>query len=180
MQPRPGLARLLPLLALTGLVVGALALLATERRAPAPAVRYDCGCSHSPAPVPAQGVAIVANGRAWDHSGMPLRTVKWLHLRSARCAGMDLHAEVLIDCDFGDADLTCANLIGALFLDCDFRGANLRCADLRGSFFHSCDFGGAHMDGAALEGAAFDPFTRWPTGFDPTAHGVRQAGWRIQ
>jgi hypothetical protein len=73
MLARSGFARLLPLLAFTGLTAGTVALLACERpepRPPAPvprliAVPYDGGCSDAPAPVPSHGVRD-ASGRLFS------------------------------------------------------------------------------------------------------------------
>ena len=67
MRSRPGFARLLPLIALTGLAAGTIALLASARPVQAPQRRIthlthilpasdDGGCSGVPAPVPANGV----------------------------------------------------------------------------------------------------------------------------
>jgi hypothetical protein len=182
MQTRLGFARLVSLVALTGVIAGAIALMVSERQMPAPAVCRDCGWFRWPAPDLDIGRLLAKDGhlRAWNHAHMPLRTVEGLRVGGASRARLDVHGKVLYDCDFGRASLVCANLSGAGFVDCDFQGASLTCADMRNSFFRSCHFEGADLSAVALDGATFDEATRWPAGFDPTAHGVREVEWYIQ
>ena len=182
MKTRGGFARLLPLLALTGLVAGAIALVVSDRPMPAPGVCRDCGCSQSPAPDLDIGGIVAKDDhvRAWNHAHMPLRTVVGLWFGGASCAGLDLHGQVMFDCEFGQAKLRCARLSGAGFVNCNFQGASLTCADLRNSFFNSCHFEGADLSAVAVDGATFDYGTRWPAGFDPTAHGARLVEWYVQ
>jgi hypothetical protein len=59
----------------------------------------------------------------------------------------------------------------------DFRRADLREADFRDAWIRGCDFRGANLKHADLTGATFDPLTRWPTGFDPVAHGADPWGF---
>jgi hypothetical protein len=58
-----------------------------------------------------------------------------------------------------------ANLRGA-----DLRGANLRDANLGGA-----DLGGAYLGDADLRDANYSKLTVWPTGFDASARGARDA-----
>jgi hypothetical protein len=64
------------------------------------------------------------------------------------------------------------NLRGVTFVNVDLRRANLEGADLRGATFAETDLRDANLAGADLTGVYFDRFTRWPAGFDPTAHGA--------
>jgi hypothetical protein len=56
-----------------------------------------------------------------------------------------------LDCDFGGADLACADLRGAELFGCRFTGARLVGADLRGAKVTGCDFAGADLTGARLD-----------------------------
>jgi hypothetical protein len=161
MRTCPGFARLLPLTALTGLAAGTIALLSSTRTVQAPALQYlpplifsrlDGGCSEVPAPVPTHGVA-AADGRAWELADMPGHSIRALNLRNAEWGGVDLH--------------------GYTFTACEFRGAALAYANLRGAEFWECDLRGADLEGAELTGATYNPFTRWPEGFEPRASGAR-------
>jgi uncharacterized protein YjbI with pentapeptide repeats len=77
----------------------------------------------------------------------------------------DLRGADLERADLRNADFTYASL-GAAFLDgADFRGATLDLANLR-----DVDLSGARLDGATFDGAKYDQDTRWPDGFDPSAH----------
>jgi hypothetical protein len=163
MRPRPGFARLLPLMALTGVAAGTLALLASARPAQAPerepAVGIyspllsidDRGCSDVAAPVPSHGI-IDAGARRWELTDIPGHTVGGLFLQNAEWFAVDLHS--------------------ASLFACDFQGADLRNADLRGVELLACDFTGADLTDTDLSGATYDTFTRWPAGFDPQAHGA--------
>src|SRR5437868_1532036 len=114
MQPRLGFARLMPLMALTGLAGGTMALLASARpvQSPEPApppllvekIAFpsdDGGCSGVAAPVPAHGI-VDAHGREWNLADIPGHIWRGLDLRRGQWAG--------------------ANLRGATFVGCDFRG----------------------------------------------------------
>jgi hypothetical protein len=165
MLARSGFARLRPLIAMTALAAGTMALLACERPEPRPpvprpvsltsclaTVPYDGGCSRVPAPVPSHGIRN-ARGRLWELGDIPGREVKGLKLAGAEWSGMILR--------------------GATFNACDFCNADLRNADLSNSCLWECDFSGAELTGANLSGVTYDIFTRWPDGFDPKAHGAR-------
>src|SRR5690349_15630399 len=102
MQRRPGFARLLPFLALTGLAAGTLALLASARpvQAPTPMMPRDgCrdDCFDLPAPVPAHGI-VDAEGRAWELADIPHHVLIGLDLRNAEWFGADLHGAFLVAC----------------------------------------------------------------------------------
>jgi hypothetical protein len=167
MQTRPGFARLLPLMALTGLAAGTVALLASARPMQAPprrhspivhavfASHYDGGCSDVTAPCPSSVVDYY--GKRWELADMPGRLLVCLDLRGAEWFGVDLHR--------------------ARFVGCDFRGADLRSADFRRARMWRCDLRGADLTGAkfsraCLIAATYDTFTRWPTRFNPQAHGA--------
>lgn len=79
--------------------------------------------------------------------------------------------------DLSGADLSYAALDGSTFRGTVLRGANLTGASFRGYDNKPADFIGADLEGAILDGATFvsaiyDCDTRWPTGFDPGAHGM--------
>jgi hypothetical protein len=166
MHARSGFARLLPLLAFTGLTAGTLALLASAGPVQAPMtvvmgrpfavepsnVGQDGGCSDVPAPVPSHGIRD-ARGRLWELGDIPGREVKGLKLAGAEWSGMILRGETFTAWDFCNADL--------------------RNADLSNSCLWECDFSGAELTGTNLSEVSYDIFTRWPAGFDPQAHGAR-------
>jgi hypothetical protein len=159
MRSRSGFARLLPLMALTGMAAGTLALLACDRPRPAPMLvitekpipiqpiptgQHD-GCWDAPARLLSHGI-VDAEGRFWDVAEIPAHTVRGVDVGNAEWAGVDLHGASLLACDFRG---------------CDLRGANLRDVRLR-----DCGFAGADLTDADLTGATFDRGTRWPAGFD--------------
>jgi uncharacterized protein YjbI with pentapeptide repeats len=75
--------------------------------------------------------------------------------------GVKLRQAVLVRCAFGDpapngaAELTRAQLRGALLIDCDLDGANLYRADLGGALLVRCNLSRAMLTGATVEGARF-------------------------
>jgi len=96
--------------------------------------------------------------------------LRGLDLRGARLRGSNLEEAALQDCCLDEADLAGCRLVGAWL-----RGASLKGADLRGA-----DLGGrgatralttGRLEGAHFFGARYNAATRWPTGFDPAAHG---------
>jgi hypothetical protein len=168
MQPRPGFAWLLPLMALTGPAAGTLALLACDRPRPAPMlVITEKPIPIQPIPTGQQGGCWVAHAwllshgivdaeaRFWDVADIPAHTVRGLNVRNVEWAYVDLH--------------------GASLLACDFRGCDLRGANLRDVRLWDCGFAGADLTDTDLTGATFDRGTRWPAGFDAQAHGARLA-----
>jgi len=167
MKSRPGFARLLPLMALSGLVAGTIALLASARpvQAPPPApapfrweyVRALDDGSEVSDPAPARG-KVDREERAWELADIPGGIFQGLDLSGAEWAGVDLHR--------------------ATFLKCDFSACNLRGADMRSVTLWNCDFTDADLTDVDLNGATFDWSTRWPcpegARFDPQAHGARR------
>src|SRR5262245_38902748 len=135
MQPRPGFARLLPLLVLTGLAAGSITLLAspTPRRAPAytcilhasasltPAVarKFEAACSGDFYPVPAHRIHD-ATGRLWELEEIPGQEVRGLELSGAEWGGVSLHGATFTACNFRDCDLEGADLSGVTLWECDF------------------------------------------------------------
>jgi hypothetical protein len=165
MLARSGFARLRPLIAITALAAGTVALLAGDRPEPRPpqpvtgmvAVPCDGGCETMPAPCPSSGI-VDYYGQRWKLADMPGRLLVCLDLRDAEWFGVDLHS--------------------ARFVGCDFRGADLRQADLRRVSMWSCDLRGADLTGAdvtrvGILGATYDRFTHWPDGFNLPEHGAR-------
>jgi hypothetical protein len=170
MQRRPGFARLLPLMVLTGLAAGTSALVTCDwmepnRPAPRPVSLTDClatvpddaKCADVPAPFPSHGIEDCYHKR-WELAAMPGRLLVGLDVRGAEWLGVDLHRAHFVGCDFRGADLRSANLRRARLWRCDLTGADLSDADL------------TRVD---ILGATYDRFTRWPAGFDPEAHGAR-------
>ncbi|MCS6814193.1 MAG: pentapeptide repeat-containing protein [Cyanobacteria bacterium] len=81
--------------------------------------------------------------------------------------------------DLSYADLRGVNLQGANLRGCDLSFADLEAsdltgADLRGCLLFSTNLRGATLDGALFTRADFDSYTRFPEGFDPTAHDMTQ------
>lgn len=98
----------------------------------------------------------------------------------------------LLNADLRRAQLSCADLRGALLWNADFRAANLQGAKLTGASLYYADFRGADLRGANfrcwgwldarttnglgtanLSGALYDQTTRWPVGFSPERHGAQ-------
>src|SRR5437868_4974420 len=117
MRLRSGFARLLRLIALTGLAAGTIALLASARpvQAPAPArqdfgkivtVLNDGGRTEltEPGEVPSHNVAD-SQRRLWDLADIRGREVKGLHLERADWFGVNLHGTTLTACNFRGCDL---------------------------------------------------------------------------
>lgn len=160
MRARPGFARLLPLLALTGLAAGTITLLASARPVHAPnpptVIRLNPwgiaggGCCAVSAPTPAHGIAD-ADERRWELADIPGHTLRGLDVHGAQWAGVDIH--------------------NTTFIECDFRNCDLRCANLRGVAFIDCDMGNTNLDGAA----AWDCAAWWRK---PIFHGENQRRWR--
>ena len=70
--------------------------------------------------------------------------------------------------DLRRGNLTATWLVGALLIGADLRGATLTYASL-----HGANLNGAVLDGANLRDATCDERTRWPSGIDWEAAGVR-------
>jgi uncharacterized protein YjbI with pentapeptide repeats len=101
-----------------------------------------------------------------DHSnlaGIVVRDARWYDVS---LIGANLRGAKLANSAFGGTDQASGVYNEDAYGPVDMRGADLRGADLAG----------AQLDGAILTGAIADSSTRWPTGFDPSAAGVRQAG----
>src|SRR5947208_3246063 len=133
MRTRPGFARLLPLIALTGLAAGTIALLANARHVRVEArearVRLnlaqiraalslymnspmsldDLTTGSIPIPRPCSDIRD-ADGRRWELADIPGHTLRGLDLRGAEWAGVVLHGATFVDCDFRDCDLRNADL----------------------------------------------------------------------
>jgi uncharacterized protein YjbI with pentapeptide repeats len=161
MQTRPGFARLLPLVALTGSAAGILALFAS---AGPPARSAPARTSARPgASRPGVDFNIVDHyARVWQLAEIPAHRVRGLILPNAAWQGADLHRATLLECDFTGADLRRANLRGTRLVDCRLEGADLRGADLTGAVFSGATFG-----------TTFDNRTLWPKGFNPEGEGAR-------
>jgi hypothetical protein len=99
-----------------------------------------------------------------DLSGADLSSVD-LHasnLREAKLLGANLERADLHRCHLGSADLTAAIL----------RSSNLRAANLHGAMLFGADLRRANLRRASFREAEADAATRWPQGFDPSAHGL--------
>src|SRR5436309_513797 len=103
MRTRPGFARLLPLMALTGSAAGTVALLASARPVQAPTGPYR-GSRAGGVREAEMGYDIVDwYGRIWQLGESPGQRVRGLILPNAEWHGADLHTATLIDCDFRGA-----------------------------------------------------------------------------
>lgn len=151
MRIRSGFARLMPLLALTGLAAGTIALLASAQPVQAPARaarptriigRYGGGCCDA---------GDLSRLYAVQSDGI----VERLTFAVPRCKLCGLH--------LGHTEWRGADLHGATFTDCHFDKCDLSGADLRGVTFEICDLRGAKLDGANLTGAV-TYLTQWPPG----------------
>ena len=151
MRTRPGFARLLPLMALTGLAAGTIALLASARPVQAPPrhdrARHavacrpasDGGCSDVPAPVPAHGI-VDADGRALGTGGHPRPRRSRARPAKRRMGWRRSARRDFLDCDFRGCDLRGANLIGTAFKRCHLARARLAPANAEETKFTACRF----------------------------------------
>jgi hypothetical protein len=123
MRTRTGFARMLPLMALTGLAAGTIVLLASARpvqapvRAPELAARVLCG-----------------GGDKWC-AGRDDSCCGGDDFRNAAWAAVDLHSDTFVQCDFRFADLRGADFRGCRLYACNFTAANLTEVDLTGATF---------------------------------------------
>jgi hypothetical protein len=88
-------------------------------------------------------------------------------LSGARVTGAQLAGARLSGANLSGAEGAGLNLRGA-----DLAGANLANADLANSDLTGANLQGANLAGVNLEGAFFNRNTRWPSGFEPEAHGA--------
>jgi len=135
-------------------------------------------------------IALTAAGAA--SGGIPLHTVLVVGYFAADILGHDgnkVRVKRALVLDAWDAWATTrsggsgAYLSRAYLSRADLSGANLSRADLYGANLSGADLSGANLSGAYLSradlsradlsGANTDDLTRWPTGCDPVAHGVR-------
>jgi len=78
--------------------------------------------------------------------------------------------------DFENANLRGVDLKQASCVGANFRGADLGKDSLGGrSQLQGADFTGAILNHVTLDGAEYDKETKFPTGFDPTSHGMKKA-----
>lgn len=75
------------------------------------------------------------------------------------------------------ADLRGAVLLSAYLDSADLRSADLSGANLTGAWLAGAKLNGANLRGAKFGGVVYSGKTKWPDGFDPTAHGARMAFW---
>lgn len=114
-------------------------------------------------------------------SGKPL----WLrgaNLSGADLVGVNLHGAYLGHANLEHADLRMAysrsaNLSKANLSEAQLLGADLREADLSMADLYKADLRGANLIkadllNANLIGSKYNRFTKWPEGFDPSAHGA--------
>ena len=116
-----------------------------------------------------------ANMRELDLTGATLdgNNMAGADLRRARLYWADL-----CNLNLEGANLESANLQGTSLNGINFRRANLRNANIGvddfgwSSSIFGVDFREADLTGTILERAQFDSETKFPEGFDPSAHGV--------
>ncbi|MFE0591361.1 pentapeptide repeat-containing protein [Micromonospora echinospora] len=92
-------------------------------------------------------------------------------LAGAHLAGVRMPGARLVAARLSGTDMSGALVTGAVLREADLSGVDLRRADLSGA-----DLRGARISGSRLSGATADAATCWPTGFDPTEHGVLVLG----
>lgn len=108
------------------------------------------------------------------------------NLTHASLNGAHLIEAALIEADLSEADLNEAVLFKAILYkanlrEADLRWTDLREADLRWTDLCAADLREAQLSGVRLDGALYDPGTRWPAGFDPSAAGaVNKFGMMIE
>jgi hypothetical protein len=111
-----------------------------------------------------------------------------LNLVNANFAGARLYDASFVKCDLYWARFFEAQAVKADFRGAELRGGNLVDANFQQACFDEADLGrdalngGTNLEGAdltaasvvrtKLEGAAYDSRTKFPTGFDPTQHGM--------
>lgn len=87
-------------------------------------------------------------------------------------SGAALGALDLTGASLAGAALRTTDLGGAQLRHAQLRGADLREANLRGANLQAADLREARLEGAKLSGATGSG-TRWPDGFVPADHGIR-------
>jgi uncharacterized protein YjbI with pentapeptide repeats len=96
------------------------------------------------------------------------------YLREAVLTGAHLTWANLTSADLRGANLRGANLTWANLTQASFVEANLTEPDgLTGAKFMRANLTGANLEGARLEGVLYDSDTKWPSGFDLEAAGLR-------
>jgi hypothetical protein len=123
MRTRHGFARLLPLIVLTGLAAGTLALLACERRVQAPTRDYGPGM-------------IIVTRNADECSGpCDPSEIKGGFFFDVKIPGAHLSGRVLTECTFDRTNLRGATFRGVTFRRCKFIDCDLAGADLTGATY---------------------------------------------
>ncbi len=111
-----------------------------------------------------------------NFAGANLKKAKFFStgLESANFAGADLTEAYMGFCGAQNATFEGANmkkcgLALAYFQGANFRGADLSNADIGSSYLHGADFTDANLGGTEFRLAKYDPATKFPKGFVPTA-----------
>ena len=86
-----------------------------------------------------------------------------------------MYSTYLKGCSFSATNMEGAVLAHSMLSGCTFHNCKLTNADLDGSEFLNCDFRQADLSGAHFENCAYNDSTRWPTGYNPEAHGAVKA-----
>lgn len=141
----------------------------------------------------ADEVVKALDGLSNRHKMSPLRHYYWQRacLVGAYWKGVDARGADFFGCDFRNASLRRANLEDAVFYEASLEGATLAGANLKGANFTDANLCGTNLaddvrtgeeacktdlTGAKFSGARYDVKTRFPSGFDPRAHGMRPTG----
>lgn len=164
---KTGFSRMLPLAVLAGLAVGDLALLAAlfphHRREPPQPLRVKVRSA-------ARWEVLDGGGRVWDLTHLPpgavVERADLRHLDWSDFPGFGEGWPRFVRCDFRGADFTMVDLHMVELSHCNVAGANL-CTRLGGN-----DWRANEIRAANLRGATCYINARWPSGFDPHAHGV--------
>lgn len=117
------------------------------------------------------------HGRNFAGANLRHANLRTANLTEADLSRTDLTGAYLTGSQLARARLPGANLTGARL-----EGVNLSGADLSGANLANANFSDAQLDdanleranltGAILERASFNRGTRWPSGFNPAAHGA--------
>ena len=95
-----------------------------------------------------------------------------LTLKNANLEGSYFQGEDLSDLDLSRANLKKTNLKKVQFINAKLTMADLSHANLQGALLFSADLSGAKLHKTLLKGAKFNPYTKWPLDFNPIKKGA--------
>jgi uncharacterized protein YjbI with pentapeptide repeats len=104
--------------------------------------------------------------------------LSYANLEGVNLKGADLYWVILFGANLKKSNLENASLNGADLKEASLRGANLKNADLGPdnlggvTQLQGADLTDAVLDGMIVSRAAYDHNTKFPSSFDPVAHGM--------